>query len=480
MQNSTPTTRFFLSFIATVFMTVALVVLTPTEANALLRANWICDSICLGVSVSLLLYLLAKRKCDILGAPVFLGILYIIIFFITPIYDIAIGETSIFGVSDLFEYGIKGSILALSGFILFCLTYSVFITQNRNVAQELKPEAQKKVYRLAFTLWGILFLVGMFCTIRTTGFSAAYILSFGMFGEGDAYETSSTLLGFILQLTRGVVPLSLVIFALGKRKAISYAVILVTAFFEIINGFRYMIVIMICAFFYFYFISREKSVKAHHILFLILGISFIVGIVGYNRNSVRAGEGFDSTGFEGEDIEEALLENFRIYKTYYGVIKAVPARTDYLYFDQMVNYTVIMLIPRAIWPEKPLNPGTKAQLIGLGEDAVNSGYAYPNLGEYYYSFGIFGVLFFMALFGWWLAYITNKYRYRSRSLVDTVLYCTVVPMTLQLVIRGYTPSNFYLIIALFLPCWILNHRISTLPSPFYENRSGSSGTATLL
>lgn len=451
-----------------IIVSVLLIENMPFNLSLVLRENWYLDVFCLFVSSISMIILNARGKCDMLSAPFFVGAVYIIMFFITPLYDIYIGETTIFEATDIFNYGVKGSIIALVSFLCFCFIYDYRYSrfQYKYTYAQFTESARKKILKIVFILWIVEFLVGMICVIVTQGFSVSYILSFGLLGEADFYETSNTLLGFIAQFTRGVVPLSIMLFALSKNKKLVYAIIILTSMFEVINGFRYMIVIMICGFFYFHYISQNKKVAPVKVLVLVLGLCFVVGIVGFSRNSVRSGGGFNSAGFGLESIMDALLGNFRIYKSYYSVIKAVPSMTPYLYFDQMLFYTLIMAIPRMLWPEKPQNPGTAAQYYGMGQSAVDSGYAYPNLGEYYYSFGVIGCVFFMGWFAWWLAKMTTCYRNKARNVIDVVWFSITVPLTLQLLIRGYTPSNFYLIIALFFPCWYVNRYISNLEKPY--------------
>ncbi len=444
-----------------------LLVIQPSGISSTLISNWVVDVLCLFIAGISLAILNSNGKCDLLSAPFFVGTIYIIMFFITPLYDIYIGETTIFEATDIFDYGIIGSLVALAGFIIFCFVYNkkCEVIANPRILT-LREDVRAYIEKIAISFWLIEFIVGIVCVVVTQGFSVSYILTFGLYGDANAYETSATFLGFICQFTRGVVPLSLIIFALSKKKKLIYGIILLTAMFEMINGFRYMIVIMICGFFFFNYISKSKKVDPVRLIVLSLVLCFVVGIVGYSRNSVRTGAGFDGGGFGFQDIMDALLGNFRIYKSYYAVIKAVPSMTPYLYFDQMLIYTMIMAIPRMIWPNKPLNPGTAAQYYGMGQTAVDSGYAYPNLGEYYYSFGTFGVLFFMGWFGYWLAKTTNKYRTHALNIFDIVKYCITVPLTLQLLIRGYMPSNFYLIIALYFPCWYLSRKISKMQNPY--------------
>ncbi len=175
------------------------------------------------------------------------------------------------------------------------------------------------------------------------------------------------------------------------------------------------------------------------------------------RNEIRSGQGMDlsivNSGSIVEALDAAVFDNFRIYKTYYGLVKAVPKMTDYLYGGQMLMYTAVMFIPRAIWPDKPGNPGTEAQLLALGQAAVDGGSAYPGLGEYYYDSGVIGVIVWSGVFGLWLSYMQRRYRYSAESPVDLMVYSTVLGLILQLVIRGYTPSNFWMVVFCMVPYW---------------------------
>lgn len=438
--------------------------ITPANLSIVYRNNWICDSICLELSLLTLILLYNKGKIDIYSPVVFVSAIYILMFFITPLYDIYVGETSVFGVTDLFNYGVKGSLVALLGFWSFLFFYfvryqSIDFAKGDRCAYELPSSLKRNVEQLVLVAWIFVFCLGIFIVIATQGFSISYILSFGLLGNSTAFETTSTSLGFIGQFTRSIVTLYLIYFSVSKNRTGKIVLFILTAGLETINGFRYMIVILVCGLFFFYHMKAKKKISGVKIAGIVLLLAIIVGVVGYTRNAVRSGMGVQMSGFTMQSIMDAVLGNFRIYKSYYSIIKAVPAMTNYIYFDQILIYTLVMAIPRAIWPGKPLNPGTEAQLYGMNAAAVASGFAYPCLGEYYYGFGTIGVIVFMGMLGSWQAKNSNKYRSNASTELDFVIYCISVPLMLQLVIRGYTPSNFYLILALFIPYWIFNSYI---------------------
>ena len=108
-----------------------------------------------------------------------------------------------------------------------------------------------------------------------------------------------------------------------------------------------------------------------------------------------------------------------------------------------------------LWKGKPSNPGTEAQRLGINQYAVDGGSAYPGLGEYYYDSGLFGVIMWSSILGWWLKKVYIKYRIKSESVIDLMIYSTILGIILQLVIRGYTPSNFWMIVFCMLPYWFI-------------------------
>lgn len=460
-SRRTNTAIMLFCFIASILF---LVLITPTNLSPVYRNNWICDSVCFELSFFTLIFLYNKGKTDIFSPIVFVSAIYILMFFITPMYDIYVGETSVFGVTDLFNYGVKGSLVAFLGFWSFILFYllkyqPINFTEKDEFAYELPVSLKQNIEHLVLFAWTVDLCLGIFIVAITQGSSISYILSFGLIGNSTAFETTTTTLGFIGQFTRSIVTLYLIYFSVSNNKIGKIVLFILTAGLETINGFRYMIVILVFSLFLFHHMKEKKKISGLTLVGIVALLAIVVGVVGYTRNSVRTGFGIQMSGFTIQSILDAVLGNFRIYKSYYSVIKAVPAMTNYIYFDQILIYTLVMAIPRAIWPGKPLNPGTEAQLYGMNAIAVASGFAYPCLGEYYYGFGTIGVIVFMGMLGAWQAKNSNKYRRNAVTELDFVIYCISVPLMLQLLIRGYTPSNFYLILSLFIPYWIFNSYI---------------------
>ena len=111
-----------------------------------------------------------------------------------------------------------------------------------------------------------------------------------------------------------------------------------------------------------------------------------------------------------------------------------------------------MMIPRAIWPSKPYSYGGVGLKVLIGNN-IASGQAYPNLGEFYYSLGIIGVVLGMLIYGYWNYCYKDKY-FKSNNYISITSYSILLGNNLQLIIRGFMPSNFWMVIFSMLPIWI--------------------------
>lgn len=419
------------------------------------RVNMVCLIICTIIFFEHIF----KKKSDIFSPIFIFTILYVFMFFITPMYDIYNKNYLWFGV-NLFDYGIKGSLIALVGYIFF---YLFFIEKNykkKYMSNNYEIEPQGKYYKF-FIIAG--YLLSLFANIfyltRSNGNSILYILTLGIVGQSGSVEKVSNI-GLISMISYCLSSFTLLYLEYGKKNKILKIIMFGIMFeLQIAKGFRFFIVQIAIMFGFYYFLKSQKKIKFRILIISSLLLMIPILLMTLFRDSIRSGGGinFSSISFNIllDAFDAAFWENLRIYKTYYGVIKAVPEMTSYLFGKQMIIYTMIMFIPRAIWKGKPGNPGTKAQELGINEIAVKSGSAYPCLGEYYYEFGILGVMFWMGIFGWWLQNLQIKYRFGAKSNVDLMIYTTIVGTILQLVIRGYTPSNFWMIIFSMLPFLII-------------------------
>lgn len=426
----------------------------PQYLNTILSQNYTVNLIAYFLMGILFLIIIFRKKIDIFEPIVFVSIIYIPMFTIIPMIDMIIGEILWFGV-DLFSYGVKGTIISVIGYIMFCFGYVLSINRasykrsnNFNIVYN-----ENKIIKLSLFGW-IICLILSLIYLTSNGMSVLYALTLGFGGELHIDQSSSTPLGFISMFSYSLIPTWLIYTIYGNSKPLKVLLFIGTIMIQLIRGFRFIVLIMLLSYFFFTYLKKRKQPSIKTIVLMLSLVIILIGVMGFYRGAVRIGETVSWDNFDFTDVIEAVVGNFRIYKTYYAVIKAVPDMTSYMYGKQMFLYTLVMFIPRALWSGKPSPPGMEAIELGISNYAVKAGQAYPNIGEFYYEFGILGVVVFMWLFGVLMKKLKNKYL-PSEDKFDLVIYSILVPTTLQIIIRGYTPSNFYLVIFLILPITII-------------------------
>ena len=84
------------------------------------------------------------------------------------------------------------------------------------------------------------------------------------------------------------------------------------------------------------------------------------------------------------------------------------------------------------------------------------GAAYPNIGEFYYEFGLIGAIIGMAAFG----FISQKIYQSSKRFIDEISvieYSIFFGYLMQFICRGHFASWAIDIVLLFGPIWILKY-----------------------
>lgn len=428
--------------------------------DVVLRENYMVYMISYFIMSLLLIIVFVKNEMDILEPIVFISVIYITMFTIIPMYDIAKGQIVFFDV-NLSEFAIKGTIIALLGYISFWIGYTISIKKKRRESFKENKYNVDKIIKLTLIIWSGCFIISVLYLVLTGGYNLSYILTGGLIGNVNKLDTATSPLGIMSMFSYSLVPTCLIYSEYGKSKMSKVLIFFLTAVVQYIRGFRFILIILLLSYIYIYYIKRKKRPTINVLVFSIIGAIVLIGVMEFARGAVRTGGEIKWHLFDSEVILEAVFGNFRIYNSFYAVIKSVPDIIPYLYGGQMIVYTLVMFVPRIIWSNKPYPKVNEPIRIGISEYAAKAGQAYPGIGEYYYDFGILGVVIIMWLFGYIMRKIKQKYLLSRTDKFGIIKYSIIVPTTLQLIIRGYTPSNFYLIIFLILPIIIIK-KLSTI------------------
>lgn len=409
-----------------------------------------------------------NRGFDIFDPIYFVSIIYLMMFFITPIYDIIIGNYYWFGYS-LFKYGVETSTIVFVGYLsmytFYCVNFrktSCVLSNDLYNLSHLKKndfiscKSNMVILPVIYTMYVIAFAANVYYLVNSGYGNLTYILTLGLGGDGNE-EVIASNIGFISMFSYSLPTIVLLIWEYGNSRIIKILLFIPMFLLQVARGYRFFIVQIVVTFVAYHYLKTKKRPKIKNMLiFLLFMMAFII-IMTMFRNTIRGGEGIDLSGISGETLSDAFdaafWDNLRIYQNVYGMVGVIPSQYNYVGLRQILVGTLVMTIPRSIWPGKISSYGGESLRVLIGEN-IAAGQAYPTIGEYYYAFGTIGVIVFMAIFGLWLKKLRNNYM-NSQSSLDGIYFSVMLGCCLQLIIRGYFPSNFWYLLFAVLPIWII-------------------------
>ena len=441
--------------ITTFVIAFFLVIIFPFSVEKIYQINYIIDSVLLLLTLMILIYLNIKNKMDMLEPLVFVSMIYIFMYFVCPIIDILNKEFLWYGY-DLFKYGPMASIIAFIGYIAFLIGYYCI--------KRLKIKIPKYQISTNINKEYFLILLYIFCISINTiylkkyyGFSLGYVLTLGQVGQSDSIISSQGGIGILSMLSYALPAILILYINEGKHTIIKIIMFLLILLEQMLAGFRFYIVQLFVMVLSNYYLKTKKRPTIKQLAIFFIVILFFIMFLTLNRSALRGGDTTNVVSmFEVTDLysvfEDTVFFNFRIYRNYYGIVGKVPSVYKFCFLDQLVIGTIVMMIPRAIWPSKPYSYGGVGLKVLIGNN-IASGQAYPNLGEFYYSLGIIGVVLGMLIYGYWNYCYKDKY-FKSNNYISITSYSILLGNNLQLIIRGFMPSNFWMVIFSMLPIWI--------------------------
>ncbi len=437
----------------------------PGEADVLYQQNYIVDSIAVVAVLILVSMYIFRNGFDIFDPLYLITAIYGMMYFVTPIYDILNEEYSWYGYY-LFDNGIKATLIALAGYFAFYIFYNVkFVFRRKSQLANLQevevknadPDISQRdsIVLVVLIMYAFCFAANVFYLLRSGYTSLTYVLTLGMFGgEQQAAEAVSDI-GFISNFSYCLPTVVLLYWEYGRSKWLKVILFVPMLMLQIARGFRFFVVQIAITFFAYWFIRKQKRPKLSQIVLAFVALMVPVFLMTLFRDSMRAGQGMEFSEFFNEDLKEVfddtVWDNFRIYKNFYGMVGAIPEKFGYVYGRQMIIGTIVMMIPRIIWPGKISTAAGEDLAYIIGSNLKNTGQAYPNIGEYYYALGVVGVILCMILYGLWARFLKEKYMSVNAGGLNNIVFAVILGVNLQLLIRGYMPSNFWYLIFSLLP-----------------------------
>lgn len=378
-------------------------------------------------------------------------LLYIGIFIIKPLIDLKTNSFYEHGVY-VFNGGIKAtSIIALSYTIFFFSYYGKHCSVQAliNKIDERKFQWKRISTEKLYFAWCICYILCLVCMF-SQGMSINYIFSLGNSGIRIRNNDNIALL-FLSNFAITTVSLWLLIIIKSKSLIGKIIITVFEVTYLLTRNGRWLILVLLLAPIVYHF---EKSKKSPRIASLaLIGVLFlaIFAWMQVNRHSLATGGGYSSWSSVGMNLEKFMSpfeSDFNTYRTFYSMVKRFPDVYPYMNGSTYL-YIFILLIPRAIWKTKPINPVTTMIQLSLNTNATIAGTVTCNIGEMYANFGIIGCILGMYLTGIF-AGVMRRISYCDDDYL-IIMHSILFPLWFQWVARGSFSGNVFTTLFAILP-----------------------------
>ncbi len=374
---------------------------------------------------------------------------YMAVFAIRPMLDILHGEVLSFGV-DVMGGAVRGSAVYVLSYLAFLFGYChdrATTFPSRHVGET--PHDPSEIRSTLFTswiIWGVSYVV-LLAYVLLQGKSLAYVFSFGLMGEvrDQFFENNykfMTLFAYAM-----VIPwVTIVRHDEGIVRKIAATVLTINLY--VIRGTRVYLLCLLLALYLSHCIDRRKTPKPKTLLFIGGGLLLLFSLLQFVRSDLRHGYGWGALQAYGVNaIGNVFDADLTIYKQFYGIVSRYPSEYAYTHGKQIFVCSFTQFIPRFLWPGKPDGVLFEVLRNAVNERAVLAGVAFPNIGEYYFEFGIGGCVAFQFALGVLFKKMTLLYAGPRATRSSTLLYAALYSILFLAISRCNTGTA--LLAALF-------------------------------
>lgn len=426
------------------------------DSNVAMTASFIALGI-EGIFFTLLIFVKYAKSGIYMFEPfTIITLVMVLVYFVAPVFQFAAGSTSRYGV-EVSQYCPSATGLVMLGYLTFFVAYEFPINddgagqRSRGIAYfGLESLDVRRFVMWAWIIWLSAYALNLFYYVGR-GFDLTYVVLGGLMGTEDNSQLVDSSVGFLLYMKFILIGSWMMIYAYGENKfakAVTYILVVMCMF---LGGGRMTLLIALLAPIVFYYARLRSSPRFSRVLLVLAGFVALFAFMQVARVGLRAGAGIDLEGMSLDEIFNPFYAEIDDFKSFYALLGTVPEKHDYLYGSQMVLYSVVLLIPRAIFPAKPDPAVHELVYLSLGGQAAANGNAYPSIGEYYVEFGVVGVAVIMAILGVACRHLKNLYLDSKGKSLSVMAYSMIYPMLISIVIRGYFPQNFSVLLFLLAP-----------------------------
>ena len=223
------------------------------------------------------------------------------------------------------------------------------------------------------------------------------------------------------------------------------------------SGARFRVLLLVLGVVIFFFLERGKRPRTWQSVLIAFAIFYLViGGVGFYRSQSIEGGRLRGRVL-GQDVLTldaawgVMLGSSQIAVSTGVLVYTVPKYQSYFWGASFAN-VVTQPIPRFLWPGKPET---------IGQDFFSHlwppGTTVPFWALFYLNFGPIGIVVGMAIWGWISRSIYDAYRRHPGNALVQVQLAVYWPFLIHMYGRGGDnfAFNFYGLIAVLLPVWLL-------------------------
>ncbi|MCI9439814.1 MAG: oligosaccharide repeat unit polymerase [Ruminococcus sp.] len=434
----------------------------------------------LHIVIWIMIYRMGKKGTDCFDSFYLVSGLYILIFVCAPYIWIQRGQTSYQGV-EVMEYLPVATLVFNISYLMYAIASvdnkKVYIAQkkigfdyeNVKFLEFVESDYIKNyIKRYAWIVFGVSMILAL-CYYRMTGRGLRFMLTLGQGGEMGT-RNSGYGLYFLMQFIRSAIPGIILIIGYQKKKRwLVYLCAYIICAVCMTTGSRNLAICVGLAIVVYQYKSKGKRPSLFLIFVAVLTLYLFVGFIGTYRPVIKSGEKIDLSAMSTSSLFSAFMYNVEIFFPFYTLVGYLKKGMIKLHWGLGVVFVVIQFIPRIIWNSKPSMLGLTAFEAMYGDSM--GGAAYPNMGEFFYEFGMVGIIVGMWLFGYFMRQLIQKTQNIDNRL-DIVTYAIAYGYMMQFVCRGHFASWVLDFVFMFGPIILLKKilRYKYLASIKYEEK----------
>ena len=423
------------------------------------RANYTALLFAYAVFAILVTTAIIRRDLSVFEPLTLVTTLMFCTFVLYPLRDVLMHDMVSHG-KDVSEGCIKATAIVTFSYALLHIFYYTGKDRGRlagAVAQGGRQISDVSLSRNVTIILGVWILSFCACILVMfqSGMSVSYLFSLGLRGEYVVSEERTVLL-FLSNFGTSLVTCWIYLLFNARSRLLKVILTLLTALYMFARMSRWLLLVVLVAPVVYYFSMTHERLSKRVVLRLFLVFIAIAAWMQLYRYGFRRGTADSLTlTWSFETLMGPFRSDFTTYKAVYGMVQEIPANHGYYLGRSTFLNFFTMMIPRAIWPGKPLKaPVNEIVSLAVNDSAAAAGMAFYNVGEYYADFGPLGAFVLMSVFGYVLGRFLEPKR-NSSNINDLLAFSVMYPLLFQWTARGNTGANIWLTIFAMLPVELL-------------------------